>query len=260
MKALKLYEDLAIDAAQLAGKILIKYFNSIKDFKVKKDAGIVTKADIESEKALSKFFNKETPGFGILAEEDGAKGNDKTKWIIDPLDGTTNFFHGFPHFNISIALEHNGTICVGVVYNPISGDVYHCTKGKGAYKNKKPIRVSKNKQLSTSMLGTGFAYMRKKPLEEALELFERFTYKTHGIRRPGAAALDLCYVAEGIYDGFYEKTLSPWDVAAGALLIQEAGGTVSKYNGKKFSIYEKEILASNGHIHKQMIKTIKSDR
>jgi len=258
MKELKAYEAIATDAVHLAGKVLTQHFNSIKNFEIKKDAGIVTKADTDSEEILSEFFNKKTPDFGILAEENGAKGNDKIKWIIDPLDGTTNFFHGFPHFNISVALEYEGVVCVGVVHNPITGDIYHCTKGSGAYKNKKPIRVSKNKDLSSSMLGTGFAYMRDEVLDQALSLFKKFTYKSHGIRRPGAAALDLCYLAEGIYDGFYEKTLSAWDVSAGALLIEEAGGKVSDYKGNKFSIYGKEILASNGLIHDQIIEVLNS--
>lgn len=259
MKDLKIYEALAIDGAIAAGKILMGHFNAIKDFKVKKDAGIVTKADTDSEAALTKFFNNETPGFGILAEENGAIGNDKIKWIIDPLDGTSNFFHGFPHFNVSIALECNSAVCVGVIYNPVTKDIYHCTKDGGAYKNKKQIQVSSNKDLSNSMLGTGFAYMRGEPLDEALKLFKKFTYKSHGIRRPGAAALDLCYVAEGIYDGFYEKTLNAWDVAAGSLLIKEAGGTLSNYKGEALCIYNSEIVASNGYIHDQLIEVINSD-
>ncbi|MEI6079125.1 MAG: inositol monophosphatase family protein [bacterium] len=255
------YENLAINAAHLGGEVLKKYFNKVVNFEVKPEAGIVTQADKESEIVISALFNKETPGFSILGEESGLTENDKNikgKWIIDPLDGTTNFFHGFPHFNVSIALELDDEIVAGVVYNPITDETYHCSKGNGAYINSKKISVSKTNDLASSMLGTGFAYQRGDILDEALAMFKRFTYAAHGVRRPGAAALDLCYVARGIYDGFYEKTLNAWDVAAGSLLIKEAGGKVSNYNGKSFSVYSKSIVASNAVIHDEMIEIINS--
>ncbi len=259
MKELDLYRDTAIEAAKKAGRVLMKHFNAISDFQIKKEAGIVTKADMESEDLLSSIFNKKTPNFGILGEETGLKGSDETKWIIDPLDGTTNFFHGFPHFNISIALEHKGTINVAVIHNPVTGDMYHAIKGKGSYKNDKKIKVSSTNELTNAMIGTGFAYMRGEPLEDAINLFRKFTYKSQGIRRPGAAALDLCYLAEGIYDGFYEKTLAPWDMAAGSLLIEEAGGKVSNCKGQKFSIYGKDVVASNSILHEKILEVINSD-
>ncbi|HOW16321.1 MAG TPA: inositol monophosphatase family protein [bacterium] len=258
MKDLQKYKELAISASLEAGKLLMEHFNSINDFKIKKDAGIVTKADTDSETLITNILKKGTPEFGILAEEDGVKGDQNIKWIIDPLDGTTNFFHGFPHFNISIALEYKKELIVGVVHNPVNGDIYHCAKGAGSYKNKELIKVSKTDQLKSSLLGTGFAYMRGNELNSALELFKKFTALTHGIRRPGAAALDLCYVAEGIYDGFYESTLNPWDIAAGILLVQEAGGTVTNYKGNKISIYENNVVASNGAIHKDIVSVINS--
>jgi myo-inositol-1(or 4)-monophosphatase len=258
LKELQKYKELAISASLEAGKLLMTHFNSINDFKTKKNAGIVTKADTESETLITDILRKGTPEFGVLAEEDGTKGNQDIKWIIDPLDGTTNFFHGFPHFNVSIALEYKKELIVGVVHNPVNGDVYHCTKGSGSYKNKELIRVSNTDQLKLSLLGTGFAYMRGNELNSALELFKKFTDLTHGIRRPGAAALDLCYVAEGIYDGFYESTLNPWDLAAGVLLVQEAGGTVTNYKGDKISIYGNDVVASNGAIHDQITGVINS--
>ena len=251
------YEKLAVEAAHIGGNILKRYFNKTMDFDTKSGAGIVTLADKESEQVISDFFNKKTPEFSILGEETGLNEKGKNRWIVDPLDGTTNFFHGFPHFNISIALEFDEKIVAGVIYNPVTDEIYRCSKGSGSYKNNKQIFVSKTKDLSMSMLGTGFAYQRGKVLDESLELFRKFTYAAQGIRRPGAAALDLCYLACGIYDGFYEKTLNPWDVAAGSLLISEAGGKVTDYSGKEFSVYSKNILGSNGLIHDQLIKIIR---
>jgi myo-inositol-1(or 4)-monophosphatase len=256
MKQLEGYKELAIKAAHIGGKILLKHFEKISEYDLKKGAGIVTKADTESEKAISEFFRKRTPQFGIFAEEEGYKYKGESRWIIDPLDGTTNFFHRVPHFNISIALEMDKEIVVGVVYNPVTDEMYNCRKGGGAYRDKKRIHVTSTKKLSTAMLATGFAYMSEKKMKAALDLFLKFSLNCHGIRRFGAAALDACYVAEGIYDGFYERTLSPWDVAAGGLLVMEAGGKLSNYSGGKFSIYDKEIVASNGLIHKEMINLI----
>ncbi len=256
MKQLERYKDIAIKATEIGGKILLKHFEKIAAYDIKKGAGFVTKADMESEEAISSFLRKQTPDFGIFAEEGGNRYKGNSRWIIDPLDGTTNFFHHVPHFNISIALEINKEVVVGVVYDPIKKEMFNCRKGGGAYRNNSRIYVSKTKKLSTAMLATGFAYMRRDKLKEALDLFLKFSVKCHGIRRFGAAALDSCYVAAGIYDGFYEKTLNPWDVAAGALLVTEAGGKVSSYNGDKFSIYSKEIVVSNGLIHQEMIKTM----
>jgi len=253
----KNYENIAIKAALVGGKILKKYFRNLTEFEIKDGAGLVTMADKESESAISLFLNKKTPEFSILGEESGLSQRGENKWIIDPLDGTTNFFHSFPYFNVSIGLEVDEEIVVGVVHNPITNETYHCSKGQGAYKNKKKIHVSSTKELSTSLLGTGFAYMRGAPLDESINLFRDFTHLCHGIRRPGAAALDLCYVACGIYDAFYEKTLSPWDVAAGSLLIREAGGKLSSFDGSDFSVYSKSIVASNSLLHDEIMKVIK---
>lgn len=253
----KYYEDIAIKASLIGGNILKKYFRNISTFEIKDGAGLVTMADKESENAISSFLNKKTPKFSILGEEAGLSQRGENKWIIDPLDGTSNFFHGFPYFNVSIGLEIEGEIVVGVVHNPLTKETYHCSKERGAYKNNKKIHVSSTKELSNSLLGTGFAYMRGSNLDESIDLFKNFTYLCHGIRRPGAAALDLCYVACGIYDGFYEKTLSPWDVAAGSLLIKEAGGSLSTFDGSDFSVYSKSIVASNSILHDAMMNVIK---
>jgi len=256
MKQFEQYEKLAIQAAELGGKILLKHFKKISKYDIKRGAGFVTEADKESEQVVGDFLRKKTPKFGILGEEKGNIYTGKDKWIIDPLDGTANFFHHIPHFNIAIALELDSKIVAGAVYNPVNKEFFYGSKGGGAFRNKERLHVSKTKKLSKSMLGTGFAYMRQEKLKEALDIFYRFSSKSHGIRRFGAAALNVCYVAAGIYDGDYEKTLSPWDVAAGSLFVLEAGGKLSNYSGKAFSIYDKEIVASNGLIHNEMIKTI----
>ncbi len=256
MKQFEQYQKIAVQAAELGGKTLLKHFKKISKYDVKRGAGIVTKADTESEQIVGDFLRKKTKDFGIFGEEKGYTHKGKNKWIIDPLDGTTNFFHHIPHFNIAIALELENEIVAGAVYNPVNKELFYGSKNGGAFKNKERLHVSKTKRLSQSILGSGFAYMREKELKEALDIFFRFSMKSHGIRRFGAAALDVCYVAAGIYDGFYERTLSPWDIAAGSLFVKEAGGKLSNYKGKDFSIYDKEIVASNGLIHKEIIKTI----
>lgn len=254
---MKKYLKHAIIASNLAQKILLKYFTKINNFNVKKDAGFVTKADIESESCIKNYLFKKFPSSSFLAEESGNTGNTSLKWIIDPLDGTTNFYHGFPQFCISIALEINNEIVLALVNNPLSKDIYHSIKGSGAFKNKKQIFVSKTASLENALIGTGFAYMKGDELKNALKIFENFSNKCHGIRRPGSAVLDLCMIAEGIYDGFYEKTLNPWDLATGFLLIQEAGGKISNFEGKNFSVYNDEICASNSLIHEELLKIIR---
>ena len=250
------YQALAIEACKLGGEILKKYYNKTVEFEIKPDSGIVTRADKESEETITNFFNLHTPDFSVLAEEEGLTKKGINKWIIDPLDGTTNFFHGFPHFNISIGLELDGEIVVGVVYNPVTEEIYHTCKGFGAFRNNRKISVSKIDSINSALLGTGFAYMQGEYLNYSLNAFKSFSCKTQGLRRPGAAALDLCYVAAGIYDGFYELTLNPWDIAAGYLLIQEAGGTVTNIKGNDFSIYSGEVVASNSILHQELINTL----
>lgn len=253
---MKNYLKHAINSSNLAKKILLKHFKKINSYDIKKEAGIVTIADTESETAIKNYLLKHFPSSSILAEESGNSGTGSVKWIIDPLDGTTNFFHGFPQFCISIALELDNEIVLAVVNNPISNDLYYSTKGNGSYKNNKRICVSKTNILKQALIGTGFAYMKGPQLKDALQIFEKFSNNCHGIRRPGSAVLDLCMVAEGVYDAFYEKTLNPWDIAAGSLLITEAGGLVTNFIGEKFSVYHDDILTSNGHIHSELLKII----
>ncbi|MBN1114830.1 MAG: inositol monophosphatase [Oligoflexia bacterium] len=262
MKTLEHYREIAIKAAHIGGKILNCYFKKDIDFDVKEEfgnaAGLVTEADKKSEEAICDFLLSKTKDFSILAEESGLAGDGKNRWIIDPLDGTTNFYHKFPQFCISIGLEIDGDIHAGVIYNPSNNYTYHAIKEGGAFINDQRIFVSNTKDLQSAMLGTGFAYMRDELLDKAVNLFKKFTGICHGIRRPGSAALDLCNLACGIYDGFYEETLKPWDVAAGSLIITEAGGMVSDFNGGPFTVYSEQIVATNGLLHGEILNVLQS--
>lgn len=259
------FKKIAIKASLEAGDILRKNFGRINNICHKGEIDLVTEADLRSEQRIIKILKKEYPDHDILAEE-GA-GWDRTvaseanlraeyKWLIDPLDGTTNYAHGFPFFAVSIALERRGDVILGVVYDPLREEVFTAQKGKGSYLNKKRIKVSKTKNLSEALLATGFAYDVRKSPDNNLNHFSNFTLEAQGIRRAGSAALDLCYVASGRFDGFWEMKLKPWDMAAGSLMVKEAGGKVTDFKGDPFSIYSKEILASNGRIHGEMVKVL----
>jgi myo-inositol-1(or 4)-monophosphatase len=261
-KELRFYEKAAVEAALAAGKIHTKYFNAPLNVQSKSDnQGLVTQADLQSEKKILSILRKATPKFDVMSEEFHSKVDRQTqkegRWIIDPLDGTTNFVHRFPMFCVSIGLEVAGEIVVGVVYHPILKDLYVATKGGGAKLNGKKIQVSKTARISDALLTTGFAYGkdREKLLTE-VEVFGRLSSMARATRRPGSAALDLAYVARGVFDGFWERGLSAWDVAAGSLLITEAGGTVSTYDGKNFSVYDREIIASNSVLHRPLSQTV----
>lgn len=222
--------------------------------------GIVTNADVESEKAALKILKRDFPDFGVLAEESSpVKGRSAGRWIIDPLDGTSNFAHGVPNFCVAIAAEWNGEIVVGVTYHPVLDETYVAVLGKGAFvegpKVKKKLKVSSTRRLSDSLLTTGFSNRKDKWLTQELDTFEKLSRAAQGVRRPGSAALDMAFVARGIYDGFWERGLSPWDVAAGTLLIKEAGGTVTDFNGARSSFMNPgDIIGSNGHLHRLLLK------
>jgi len=244
-----------IETAHKSGEILLKYFG--KSFKVreKRGAGLVSEADIASEESAIRMLKKLQPDFGVLAEESGAQEKEAGRWIIDPLDGTTNFVRGFPVFCVSIAAEWDGEVIVGVIYHPIMNETYVAIKNQGAFLNRKPIRVSSVKKLKDSLLSTGFSY-RKGELNLEIDAFARLSKAAGAVRRPGSAALDLAFTARGIFDGFWERKLSPWDVAAGTLLVEEAGGKVTDFKGNRFKITHPEILASNSGIHNNLLKTI----
>jgi myo-inositol-1(or 4)-monophosphatase len=246
-------KTLIIKAAYEAGKLLMDKFESgIRvEFKGKND--LVTEADRQAEALVVKLIRQRYPDHDFLAEEGdyGVSGSDH-RWIIDPLDGTTNYAHGFPWFAVSIALEIKGRLELGVVYNPYVGDFYIAERGCGAFLNERRLHVSTIATLERSLLATGFAYDHKKCKANNYDYFTRFQKDAQACRRPGAASLDLASVAAGRFDGFWELKLKPWDLAAGILLIEEAGGLVSDFDGLPMTLETQECMASNRLIHKEM--------
>lgn len=251
---LELIKRVGIGAAYRAGGVLQSYFG--RTFAVNKKGAIdlVTEADIGSEKLIIETIRTKFPNHAILAEESGLtdeKG--ECKWIIDPLDGTTNFAHQLGLFSVSIAFSLNEDPVVGIVLNPISGELFTAVRGKGAEINGRPIRVSNSAQVSESLLVTGFPYNFKENFNLLLARFSNCLKSSRGVRRLGSAALDLCFVACGRFDGFWEENLKPWDTAAGMLIAKEAGGTVTDFSNRPFSVDKKEILATNGKVHEEML-------
>lgn len=252
--------NFAIETAREAGQILLDKLGKITVSK-KGDINLVTEADLASEKHIVEKIRSHYPKHSILAEESGESaavvdGDKRWKWIIDPLDGTTNYAHGYPCFCVTIALEHDGEIVVGVTYDPTRNETFSAEKGQGASLNNKKIRVSDTEKLSEALIVTGFPYDISQRENFARHLTE-FLLKSRGVRRDGSAAIDMAYVACGRFDGFWEEGLNPWDVAAGLLFIEEAGGRVSYYDDSPFSIYTPPICASNGLIHSQMLDILK---
>lgn len=252
--------NFAIETAREAGQILLEKFGRKIDVHKKGDINLVTEADLASEKLIIERIKSYHPKHAILAEESGEavllEGENRWKWIIDPLDGTTNYAHGYPCFCVTIALERaGGEIVIGVTFDPTRDETFAAEKGKGATLNNKPIRVSDTEKLADSLIVTGFPYNFKEKENFAKHLTD-FQFYSRGIRRDGSAAIDMAYVACGRFDGFWEEGLNPWDVAAGVLLIEEAGGRVSYYDDSPFSIYKPPICASNGLIHGEMLKIL----
>ena len=247
------------DIIEKAASLINKRQNKVLKISYKKGAfNLVTNVDKEIDNFLVKKIKSAFPEHTIIAEESGMHNkNQKFKWFIDPIDGTTNFAHGYPCFCISIGFSVNDKLEFGLVKNPYTGELYTAQRGKGAKLNNKLIKVSKIKELKDSLLVTGFSYDRKKGRSNNFKCFKKITLMTQGVRRDGAAAMDLCYVAAGKLDGFWEFQLSPWDVAAGVLILKEAGGKITSFKGEKYSIYDKHIVASNGLVHKELIKQLK---
>ena len=230
------------------------------DFSIarKGEVNLVTEVDLAAEDLIVSRLNAAFPGHSILAEERHAQAAPGLhRWIVDPLDGTTNYAHGYPVFAVSIALEIDGEMEFGVVYDPNLQELFTACRGKGATLNGTPIGVSRTCSLDASLLATGFPYDIRTSEENNLENFKRFALSTQGIRRPGSAALDLCYVACGRFDGYWELKLHPWDCAAGYLLVREAGGRVTNFRGERGSIYERKCIASNVLIHEEMLGLLK---
>ena len=246
--------DTAISVAKKAAELQLKGLGQRHQIEFKGEINLVTEIDKACEKLIIDALHAAFPDHDILAEEGGGfRKNSDFKWIVDPLDGTTNYAHGYPLFCVSMALEHKGEVVLGIVFDPNRNEVFHAQKGKGAFLNDEPIHVSSIPSLIYSLVATGFAYNIRKAKENNLNHFQNILMEAQAVRRDGVAAVDLCYVACGRYDGFWELNLFPWDVAAGKLILEEAGGKVSLFNGNSFSVYDKEILATNGNIHQEMV-------
>jgi len=252
----QLFRRLAIRTALKSGLFIKNSVGKIWKVYYKGKDNIVTDIDKKAEDIIIKEINSVFPDHSVLSEERKPQiGRSPYKWVIDPIDGTTNFAHAFPFFCVSIALEYSGKVILGVVYDPMRKELFYAEKGKGAYLNNRRINVSKAKRLADSFLATGFSYGPKRK-DKNIKNFSNFLTRTMAIRRAGSAALDLCYVACGRFDGFWEMGLHPWDSAAASLIVTEAKGLVTKFDGSGFTPYDKELLASNGFVHAQMVKIL----
>ena len=250
--------NFAIRVARDAGSLLRDRVGTRIDIDHKGAINIVTDVDLASEKLIREAISTYYPRHEILAEEGGlSESESEYRWIVDPLDGTTNYAHGYPVFCVSIALECKSEVVLGVVYDPMRDELFAAEKGGGATLNNRAICVSKTKELMEGLLSTGFPYDIKTSKLTNLDHWANFAMNAQALRRDGAAALDLCYVACGRFDGFWELNLSPWDTAAGALIVAEAGGLVTDFAGEAFSNYMPEVVASNGLVHDRMIDVLK---
>ncbi len=252
----------AVKAAHRGGAIALKYFRRLKNISQKVDAGLVSEADRDSEACIIRIVRKKFPHHRFLGEEGGlARGRgseNEPLWVVDPLDGTTNYVHGFPFFCVSIGVEVLGEVEVAVIYAPLLKYTFTAQKGRGAFFNGRPIRVSMTEKIADSLLATGFSYQKKNVLDQEIRDFSILAEQSRGIRRAGSAALDLCMVAWGIFDGFWERELSPWDTSAGALLVKEAGGVVTSFDGSPFRSSMRSILAGNPAIHSHLQQIVNS--
>jgi myo-inositol-1(or 4)-monophosphatase len=251
--------DIAVLAARAGGGVLSEYWGKQLDIEEKGRVGdLVTQVDKQAEAKILELLKIYCPKHQILAEESGNMGleNSEYLWVIDPLDGTTNYAHGYPLSAVSVGLLINGVPSVGAVYNPIMNELWSAGKELGATLNNIPIHVSNTNELINSLLVTGFAYDRREVEDNNYAEFCYLTHLTQGVRRGGSASIDLCYVAMGRLDGYWERGLSPWDLAAGVVIVEEAGGLVSAYDQTKFDLYSGRILATNGHLHSQLSQAL----
>lgn len=251
--------EIAIKAARLAGQIIVNHLGKISenDVNLKHTSDFVTIVDRESEEVIIDTIKKCFPDHLFLAEESLKEcGTETYRWIIDPLDGTTNYIHSYPVFSVSIALEYEGEIITGVILDPLRNELFWAEKGSGAYVNCSPIEVSKV-NIGESLITTGFPFRSKKMIESYLKLFRNIFLKVSDLRRSGSAALDLAYLASGRCDGFFELGLSPWDIAAGSLLIREASGIVTDFAGGNAYLKTGNIVAGNSAVHKEILKEVK---
>ncbi len=250
----------AVKAARRAGQLINRAAQDVGHLTVSKKghADFVSEVDRRSEEAIIRTLNEAYPDHAFLGEEGGAVGSSEYQWIIDPLDGTTNFLHGLPMYAVSIALAHKGVIVQGVIYDPVRNDLFTASRGSGAFLNDRRIRVSQQIRMEDALIGTGFPFTTMEHQEKYLRMFAEVMRKTAGIRRPGSAALDLAFVAAGRYDGFWELNLKPWDIAAGTLLVQEAGGWVSDLEGNQQFLETGHVVAGTPKIFSQLLLLIQN--
>ncbi|MEO7244752.1 MAG: inositol monophosphatase family protein [Rubrivivax sp.] len=253
--------NIAVKAARAAGAIINRAALDIELLTVSRKGpnDYVSEVDRAAERAIIDILLEAYPGHAILAEESGRERGARHSeflWIIDPLDGTTNFLHGFPVYAVSIALAHRGVVQQAVVYDPARNDLFFASRGRGAFLNDRRLRVSKRIRLADSLIGTGFPFRKGDNFKRYVKMFEEIMQSCAGLRRPGAAALDLCYVAAGWYDGFFEIGLSPWDAAAGSLMVTEAGGLVGNFTGEADFLYQREVVAGNPKVYGQLVQLL----
>jgi myo-inositol-1(or 4)-monophosphatase len=253
--------NIAVKAARAAGAIINRAALDLDLLKIssKGPNDFVSEVDQAAERAIIDILLQAYPGHGILAEESGREHGARDSeyvWIIDPLDGTTNFLHGFPVYAVSIALAHRGQVQQAVVYDPTRNDLFYASRGRGAFLNDRRLRVSKRTRMNEALIGTGFPFRKGDNFKRYVKMFEEVMQHCAGLRRPGAAALDLCYVAAGYYDGFFETGLNPWDVAAGSLMITEAGGLIGNFTGEADYLYQREVVAGTPKVYGQMVQML----
>jgi myo-inositol-1(or 4)-monophosphatase len=253
--------NIAIKAARAAGAIINRASLDVDKVQVESKGvnDFVTEVDKHAEAVIIDTLLQAYPGHGILAEESGRElGSQDSEfvWIIDPLDGTTNFIHGLPFYAVSIALAWRGVVQQAVVYDPNRNDLFYASRGRGAFLNDRRLRVSKRLRLADSLIGTGFPFRKGDNFKRYMKMFEEISQQCAGLRRPGAASLDLCYVAAGYYDGFFETGLSPWDIAAASLIITEAGGLIGNFSGEADFLYQREVVAGNPKVYGQLVNIL----
>lgn len=258
----------AIKAVSLGREVLLNYFGNLEHVEEKFQAGLVSEADKESERVIAEHLKKNFPTIEFLGEESFALGHapgakvqaepagKRGRWILDPLDGTTNYIHRFPIFCISLALEMDGEIQIAVIDVPLLKETYTAIRGQGAFVNGRPLQISKTRDLRKALLATGFVAEHEHVIAEQLKVFDEMVRKCRGVRRPGAAAYDLTQVARGVFDGYWERNIQPWDAAAGILLVREAGGVVETYRGEKYHPYKNSIVAGGAEVVHEIQKVL----
>ncbi len=252
--------EAAVAAAEAAGEVIREGFGRSESVEYKEEAELVTETDERAEQKIKDVLRDAFPDHGILTEEGGElEGEGGARWIVDPLDGTTNYVHGVPFFSTSIALEREGEIVLGVVHDPMARETYAAERGGGATLNGQPIQVSGTEELIQALLATGFPYERD-DISGTLDLFGKFAVLTQSMRRLGSAALDMCYVAAGRLDGYYEHGIQAWDIAAGSVILEEAGGKATDYQGRDLDLEGREVVASNGLLHPALVGVTSEER